>query len=136
MRWKLKSCFLAVLGISLVPAMHHARAGTPSISARDVAEICQQATSGTAAASVANTARAVCMSYLDAVVATVNQISVLVSPDGKNRPPFVFCVPSETDDRELAQVFQAFLVRNPEHGSVAAASLATAAYADRWPCPR
>ena len=76
------------------------------------------------------------MSYLDAVVATVNQISVLVSPDGRNRPSFVFCVPTETEDQDLARVFLEFLAKNAQHGSAAAASLATAAFADRWPCPR
>ncbi|MGE0747454.1 MAG: Rap1a/Tai family immunity protein [Rhodospirillales bacterium] len=118
---------------ALVLAAATAAAGTPAISTQELTQVCRVALK-TGNVEVSNTARAVCMSYLDAVVATVNQISVLVSPDGGNRPPFIFCVPPQKTDLELTQIFVQFADRNPQHVSVAAAAIASAAFADAFPC--
>lgn len=110
-------------------------AAPPSVSVRDLRELCERG-EATDQTSVRNAARATCIAYLDAVVATVNQIAVLASADGRARPDVGFCVRPDATEEDLVRLFLASARRNPQHANVAAASIASAAFAEAWPCRR
>jgi hypothetical protein len=109
-------------------------AAPPTVAAKDMIEVCNTgfAIEGTNSPSMSR--QATCIAYLDAVVATVAQVSALGASDGKAVKPLFFCLPNETTHEQLARTYYRFLQANAKLGDRAAAGVAMAAFTDAWPC--
>lgn len=110
-----------------------ALAAPPTVAARDIVEVCNTgfAIEGTNSPSMSR--QATCIAYLDAVVATVAQVSALGAGDGKAKQLF-FCLPAEATHEQLARAYYRFLRVNDQLGDRAAAGVVMAALTDAWPC--
>jgi len=110
-------------------------AAPPTVSAADMKEVCTIGFGIDGTNSPSSARKATCVAYLDAVVATVAQVSAMAAEEGgAAKRKLFFCLPAETTHEQLARTYYRFLQANETLGNRAAAGVALAAFADAWPC--
>lgn len=109
---------------ALLSPLHGAQAGT--IAGHELLEWCEDEAF----------MRFACVSYLSGVQDTVESLRTL-DMDGRTdtgAAAHAFCIPQDTDGRELVRVYMAYAKNNRPYLERAASSLTITAFANTWPC--